>query len=97
MLVIWQVFYSRFVCTYVDMVSKSTDIILNNQMDDFASPGFANVYHIEPSPANYIKPGRRPVSSMVPTIIVDASGDVKMVVGASGGPKIITATAFVRD
>lgn len=69
---------------------------MNNEMDDFSSPGFANVYGIQPSPANFIRPGNRPVSSMTPTIVIGADGDVRLIVGASGGPKIITATAFVR-
>lgn len=80
---------------FADVVSESTGIVLNNEMDDFSSPGFANVYGIAPSKANFIKPGRRPVSSMVPTIITDKLGDVKLIVGAAGGPKIITSTAFV--
>lgn len=64
-------------------------------MDDFSTPGVPNGYGIEPSPTNFIKPGRRPVSSMVPSILVDEQGDVKLIVGAAGGPKIISSSAFV--
>ncbi len=51
-----------------------------------------------PSPLyrpNYVEPGKRPQSSTTPTIIVDPSGRVKMVVGASGGSRITTAVAQV--
>ncbi|CAD6192643.1 unnamed protein product [Caenorhabditis auriculariae] len=68
--------------------------IWNNQMDDFSTPGLTNHWGFQPTEANYIKPGRRPMSSMSPTIIFHPdSGEVKMVTGASGGSKIISAVA----
>lgn len=74
----------------------SEGIVLGNTMDDFAQPGTPNFYGLKPSPSNYIMPGKKPLSSMSPTMVIDASRDkLLMVVGASGGPKIITAVLQV--
>jgi gamma-glutamyltranspeptidase len=79
------------------IVSSSTGIILNNHMDDFATPSQANHYGLRPSEANYIQPGKKPLSSMSPTLVFrqtsnDSLGPLVLVIGASGGPRIITAT-----
>lgn len=65
---------------------------LNNEMDDFtAEPGEPNMFGLIQGEGNAIEPGKRMLSSMSPTIITQ-NGDVRMVVGAAGGPRIITAT-----
>jgi gamma-glutamyltranspeptidase/glutathione hydrolase len=67
-------------------------VLLNNEMDDFATkPGQANVYGLVQGAANKIEPGKRMLSSMSPTIVEDEKGDLFMVVGAQGGPRIITS------
>lgn len=68
--------------------------LLNNQMDDFTTRrGASNAFGLTQSDANAPEPGKRPLSSMTPTIVLDAYERVEAVAGASGGPRIITATA----
>ncbi len=65
---------------------------LNDEMDDFAAkPGEANTFQLVQGNANKIEPGKRMLSSMSPTIVEDDQGELVMVVGAQGGPRIITA------
>lgn len=65
---------------------------LNNEMDDFtAEPGEPNMFGLIQGKANAVEPGKRMLSSMSPTIVTK-NGEVRMVLGAAGGPRIITAT-----
>ncbi|MCA9059191.1 MAG: gamma-glutamyltransferase, partial [Planctomycetaceae bacterium] len=67
-------------------------IILNNQMDDFAAnPGQPNAFGLIQSAANAVAPGKKPLSSMTPTIVL-RDGRAVLACGASGGPRIISAT-----
>ena len=67
-----------------------TGIVLNNQMDDFSSaPNTPNAFGLVGQRANEIQPGKRPLSSMTPTIVLDG-GEPWMVIGSPGGPRIIT-------
>ena len=74
-------------------MSPSTGIIFNDQMDDFSTSEKPNTYGLAPSKYNQIRPGARPMSSMSPTIITDSKDDAVLVIGASGGPRIISAVA----
>ena len=77
------------------MVGPITGIHYNDEMDDFSTPGTRNSFGVPASPANYIYPGKMPMSSMCPTLVRHSSGDIAFVSGASGGTRITTGTAFV--
>ncbi|KAM7296127.1 scoloptoxin SSD20-like [Ixodes scapularis] len=76
-------------------LSPSTGILLNNEMNDFAIPGVKNAFGLLPSHVNYIRPGKRPTSSISPLVMTDAQGDVTMVVSGTGAFSIITGAAQV--
>ncbi|XP_020609879.1 gamma-glutamyltranspeptidase 1-like [Orbicella faveolata] len=82
----------HFGCKYR---SRITGIIYNNEMGDFSTPGQLNPDDIPPSKSNFIKPRKRPQSSISPVIFTDRSGRVRLVAGASGGPLITTAVSLV--
>jgi len=77
------------------MVAKGTGIVLNDEMDDFAAaPGAPNAFGLLGSEANAVAPGKRPLSSMTPTIVTQ-NGKVLIVAGSPGGSRIITTTLQV--
>ena len=86
------------------VASPSTGVVFNRDVDDFSSHGVTNAFGLQPSESNYVKPNKRPLSSMSPAWIfhsssasspVDNSNDkldkLFMALGSSGGPKIISA------
>jgi gamma-glutamyltranspeptidase/glutathione hydrolase len=73
------------------VVVAGAGFLLNNEMDDFsAKPGVPNVYGVVGNTANEIQPGKRPLSSMSPTILL-RDGTVEMVLGTPGGSTIFTS------
>jgi gamma-glutamyltranspeptidase/glutathione hydrolase len=75
---------------------RNVGFFMNDEMDDFASaPGKPNMFGLVQGEANAIAPGKRMLSAMSPTIVLDPSGKLFLVVGAAGGPRIITATSQV--
>ena len=69
----------------------SAGFLLNNEMDDFSSkPGFPNGYGLVGGIANGIQPGKRPLSSMTPTIVFNAEDEPMLATGSPGGSTIIT-------
>ena len=77
------------------VTSESLGILLNDEMDDFASKmGVPNMYGLIQGPANAIAPGKRPLSAMTPTIILQ-DGRLRYVLGSPGGAFIITTVANI--
>lgn len=74
------------------VIAGPSGVILNDQMDDFAiEPETPNAFMLIGNEKNAVAPGKRPLSSMAPTLVLD--GDkVKLAVGGAGGPRIISAT-----
>jgi gamma-glutamyltranspeptidase/glutathione hydrolase len=73
------------------VTAGKTGVLLNNEMDDFTSKiGVPNIYGLVQGEANAIQPGKRPLSSMSPTIVTK-DGKPVLVVGTPGGSRIITA------
>ncbi len=70
--------------------------LLNDEMDDFTSkPGVPNGYGLIQGEANSIAPGKRPLSAMAPTIVLNKDGKLLLVLGSPGGPRIITTVANI--
>jgi gamma-glutamyltranspeptidase/glutathione hydrolase len=75
------------------VMADGTGFLMNDEMDDFTvKPGTANLFGLVQGETNMIAPGKRPLSSMAPTIVMQ-DGHVSMVLGSPGGPRIITIVA----
>ncbi|OTB16399.1 hypothetical protein K445DRAFT_317370 [Daldinia sp. EC12] len=87
------------------LMVPETGVVLNDEMNDFSIPGVRNEFGYAPSPANYIRPGKRPLSSITPVIAEWLDNDnssssssiplLAAVVGAAGGSRIISSTTQV--
>ena len=80
-------------------MGRRTGIIFNDQMYDFAKPDARtwtdDGFRALSSGNNYIEPGKRPLSYMSPSIILDPNEDVRLVTGGAGGALLITASLMV--
>jgi gamma-glutamyltranspeptidase/glutathione hydrolase len=77
------------------VTAGSLGFLLNDEMDDFASKmGVPNMFGLIQGPANAIAPGKRPLSSMTPTIVLE-DGKLRFVLGSPGGARIITTVANI--
>ncbi|KAF1838598.1 gamma-glutamyltranspeptidase 1 precursor [Decorospora gaudefroyi] len=78
------------------LVVPETGVIMNNEMNDFSIPNTTNAFGYIPSPANFIRPGKRPLSSIAPVIVEHRNATLAnafyVAIGAAGGSRIITAT-----
>lgn len=78
------------------VVVPGTGILLNDQMDDFdAAPGVPNQFGLVGGGANAVAPGKVPLSSMSPTLVLDPQGHLLLAVGSSGGSTIPSTVAQV--
>jgi gamma-glutamyltranspeptidase/glutathione hydrolase len=74
------------------VTAKGTGVLLNDEMDDFAArPGKPNLFGLIQGERNKVEPGKRPLSSMTPTIVLRKDGSPWFALGARGGPRIISA------
>jgi gamma-glutamyltranspeptidase/glutathione hydrolase len=75
---------------------RGAGFLMNDEMDDFAAqPGTPNMFGLVQGEQNAIAPGKRMLSAMTPTIVLDGAGSLLLVVGGAGGPRIITGVSQV--
>lgn len=75
-----------------NLIVPETGVIMNNEMNDFSIPGSSNAFGFIPSPSNYIRPGKRPLSSISPVIVdFGTNGTLYFLTSCAGGSRIITA------
>ncbi|KAJ2893553.1 hypothetical protein MKZ38_008446 [Zalerion maritima] len=77
------------------IMNPSSGIILNDEMNDFSIPHISNEFGFPPSPANFIRPGKRPLSSITPIIASFPNGTLFFATGAAGGSRIVSSTTQV--
>ncbi len=78
------------------VVVRGAGFLLNNEMDDFTSrPGVPNMYGLVQGEANAIRPGKRMLSAMTPTIVIGPDGRTELITGTPGGPTIPTSVLQV--
>ncbi|KAA6463003.1 gamma-glutamyltransferase [Acidobacteria bacterium AB60] len=78
-----------------DVAAGTLGFLLNDEMDDFSAKlGEPNMYGLIQGPANAIAPGKRPLSAMTPTIVLE-NGRLRFVLGSPGGGRIITTVANI--
>ena len=80
------------------LADNVTGILFNNEQNDFSIPGVTNAFGYIPSPANFVRPGKRPLSSIAPVIVehlnaTSPASALYVAIGSAGGSRIITATA----
>ncbi|KAF8893384.1 gamma-glutamyltranspeptidase [Infundibulicybe gibba] len=73
------------------VLDPETGILMNDEMDDFSTPGTPNGFGLWPSPYNYPEPNKRPLSSTAPTILEHPDGSFFLAFGGSGGSRIFGA------
>ena len=75
------------------LMVPETGVIMNNEMNDFSIPGASNAFGYVPSPSNFVRAGKRPLSSISPVIVEHLSdSSLYFAVGAAGGSRILTST-----
>jgi gamma-glutamyltranspeptidase / glutathione hydrolase len=75
------------------IITPDSGIIINDEMNDFSIPNVHNEFGFPPAPANFIRPGKRPLSSITPVIAeFRRNGSLFLVTGAAGGSRIISST-----
>ena len=84
----------RFGCGYR---SNTTGIIYNDEMENFDNPGDPVIAGFHPNANNFPEPGKRPLSSISPTVVTDDQGRARLILGSSGGMKIIAAVSQVGE
>jgi len=78
------------------VVGKGTGLLMNDEMDDFAAkPGTPNLYGLIQGERNAVAPGKRPLSAMTPTFVLNKDGSLWFTVGSPGGPTIINTALCV--